>query len=123
MTACGRSSPRPGARAYPNRSSSAPSIRCSPPDAPADALHALPVRAEPPELALLLALVTALERALLAGRHLPRQGHPLLLPHDFDGHGLALVIRPEDAHRVGRRGRLPPADRQDHVAALQGQAV
>src|SRR5260370_26632043 len=75
----------------------------------------------PPPTALLLAPFAA-DRAVLARRHPPRDGKTFLLTHDLNRHSLALVVGPEDPHRMLGTPGLPPADRQDHVTTLHRQA-
>ncbi len=52
---------------------------------------------------------------------LPGERRAPLLPLDIDGHRLADVVGAEDAHRVLGRRRFATADRQDHVAPLEGE--
>ena len=52
-------------------------------------------------------------------------GHrfPLPVPQDVQLEGFAPIVAPQDAHEVGRAGRLPAVDRLDHVAALEAQGA
>src|SRR5439155_292748 len=126
----GASSPPPAAPACRSPSSSPRSTRpCPPRDAarppllePAGAERRLHYPYHPPVVALLLAPAGPPHVARFVLRDLPRHGEALLLAHQLDGHRLTRLVGAQDPHRVRRAAGFAPADRQDHVPALHGEA-
>src|SRR3989442_8893024 len=129
-TRSGASSPPPAGPACRSPSSSRPSTRpCRPRDAasppllePGGAERCPPSPSHPPVVALLLVPARPPHVTRFGLRDLPRHGEALLLAHQLDGHCFTRLVGAQDPHRVRRAAGFAPADRQDHVPALHGEA-